>query len=163
MFVVLPNVFDKIPGGMVFGAGFFVLLGIAALTSSISLLEVVVAYLIDERGWSRRRAVAVAGSVAFAVGVPIALSHGASGALTHLPVVGRSLFDLADAAFGSISLTVGGLLLSVFVGWRWGVPAAAAEIGFRAEWLRRAWAVLIRWVCPAAIAALLVNVLVHLA
>lgn len=159
IFVVLPNVFDKIPGGMVFGAGFFILLLIAALTSSISLLEVPVAYLIDERGWTRRQAVLALGLLAFVLGVPSALGHGAVGWLTTLPGLGVSFLDAMDTVFAKYSLTVGGLLLAVFVGWRWGVEPALDEIAFEraARFNRAVFRVLVRFVCPLAIAVILAN------
>lgn len=159
IFVVLPNVFDKIPGGLIFGAGFFLLLLIAALTSSISLLEVPVAYLIDERGWTRRRAVVVLGTLAFVLGIPSALGHGAVGWLTSLPGIGVSFLDAMDTIFAKYSLTVGGLLLALFVGWRWGVEAALAEIAFarapRVNGLM--FRLLVRFLCPLAIAVILLQ------
>lgn len=161
IFVVLPNVFDKIPGGMIFGAGFFVLLLIAALTSSISLLEVPVAYLIDERGWTRRRATLVLGALAFALGVPSALGNGAVGWLSSLPGLGVSFLDVMDTIFAKYSLTVGGLFLALFVGWRWGVESAVAAIGFsRAPRLNQVvFRILVRFVCPLAIAVILVRLM----
>jgi NSS family neurotransmitter:Na+ symporter len=162
IFVVLPNIFDKIPGGVVFGTGFFVLLTIAALTSSISLLEVVVAYFIDEKGWSRRKAVTVFGTVAFLLGVPSALSSGAVSWLTTLPFAGGSFLDLMDKAFGNFSLAVGAMLLSLFVGWRWTMKAAISEarIGGMPAWAGSAWSFLIRFVCPVAIAIILIRLVI---
>jgi neurotransmitter:Na+ symporter, NSS family len=159
IFLVLPNIFDRIPGGTLFAVGFFLLLGIAALTSSISLLEVAVAYLIDERGWARRRAVLALGLLGFALGVPSALGNGAVRALGALPVIGRSFLDTMDLVFGNISLTVGAVLLALFVGWRWGLREATAEVGFAGtpRWTARAWGLLIRILCPAAITVILIR------
>lgn len=163
IFMVLPNIFDKIPFGLVFGAGFFLLLAIAALTSSISLLEVVVAYFVDEKKWQRRTAVLIFGGVAFAMGVPSALGHGAVGWLTALPVVGMSFLDLVDVVFGNFSLTVGALLTSLFVAWRWGLPAARAELAFSflPRWSNFFFGFLIRFLCPVAIGAILVNLVLE--
>lgn len=163
VFLVLPNIFDKIPGGLFFGAGFFTLLAIAALTSSISLLEVVVAYFIDEKGWTRRKAVTVLGGVAFLLGIPSALGNGAVASLSRLPLVNQSFLDFMDMLFGNFSLTIGALLLSLFVGWRWGTSRALEEIRLSnpGTWFGRLWAVLIRFLCPLAIGAILVNLILE--
>ncbi len=161
IFLVLPNIFDKIPGGIFFGTGFFVLLGIAALTSAISLLEVPVAYFIDERGWTRRKAVVVAGLLAFLLGVPSALGNGAVGWLSAIPVIGKSFLDVMDTLFSNVALSFGALLLSIFVGWKWGVADALKEIRFRraTSFAEKSWGFLIRYVCPVAIAIVLANVI----
>jgi NSS family neurotransmitter:Na+ symporter len=70
VFTILPVIFAHMPGGAWFGAFFFVLLGVAALTSTISILEVPVAFLIDEKKWPRRRAAWLMGALSFAFGVP---------------------------------------------------------------------------------------------
>ena len=69
VFVVIPSIFSKIPAGTYFGSAFFVLLCIAALTSTISLLEVVVAYMIEELKWSRGKATVIASCVSFVIAV----------------------------------------------------------------------------------------------
>ena len=71
IFLVLPNIFNEIPFGQLFGATFFFLLAIAALTSTISLLEVVVAYSIDQLGWTRKRAALVVGVLVFLCVYPV--------------------------------------------------------------------------------------------
>lgn len=152
IFLVLPNIFNQIPLGQVFGAAFYLLLGIAALTSSISLLEVVVAYFIDQRGWQRRRAALVVGGAALLLGIPSALGEGYS------PFFAGFLGQ-ADFLFGKVSLMVGGLLICLFVAYRWGIPQAVEEIRrsnprFRFRWV---WVNLIRFVCPVAIAVLLAD------
>ncbi len=157
VFVVLPTIFGKMPLGTVFGTLFFLLLSLAALTSTISLLEVPVAYLVDEKGWSRRRAVLSMGLLAFLLGIPSALSQGAVGALTALPKLGLGFLDFMNALFGNYSLSVGSLLIALFVGYRWGVRNALSEIeseGNRFP-LGGVWSVLVRFVCPVAVAVIL--------
>ncbi len=152
IFLVLPNIFNEIPFGQAFGAAFYLLLVIAALTSSISLLEVVVAYFIDERGWSRKKAAGLIGGVAFLVGIPSALSEG------YVPFLTGFLED-ADFLFGKLSLVVGGLLISLFLGWKWGLQPALKEIRSSNARFRLApvWSILIRFVCPLAIAVILID------
>jgi NSS family neurotransmitter:Na+ symporter len=160
VFQVLPPLFATLPAGEFFGAAFFLLLTIAALTSTISLLEVPVSYLIDEWKWARHKAVIVTTLGTLLLGLPSALAFGAVGWLSQLPGVGMDFLTLMNIVFGNYSLSVGSLLLAVFVGYRWGVAGAAAEIeegGVRFG-LRPAWAFLIRFLCPVAVAVIIVYI-----
>jgi NSS family neurotransmitter:Na+ symporter len=154
IFVVLPNIFNTIPLGNLFGAAFFILLAIAALTSAISMLEVVVAFTIDEFGWSRRRAAIGAGSVIFLLGIPSALGNGAV-------VFFSGTLDFANQYFGGMALVVGALLVSLFVGWKWGIGNAVEELerGRGTFRLGTVWGFLIRFVCPLAILTILFQLL----
>ena len=121
-FITLPAVFASMPGGIFFGVLFFALLAVAALTSSVSLLEVVVTYLIDEWNFTRRTATASAALVCFAVGVPSALSQGA---VDLFVINGTPFLDLM-VAFTDFLLPLGGLFIALFVGWKMGPAAIAA-------------------------------------
>jgi NSS family neurotransmitter:Na+ symporter len=162
VFVVLPTIFGKMPLGWLFGTLFFVLLALAALTSTISLLEVPVAFFVDEKGWSRRRAVLSMGSLAFVLGIPSALSQGGISALSSLPGIRIGFLDLMNAVFGNYCLTIGSLFIALFVGYRWGVEKALAEIerGGGRFAFRAVWAALIRYVCPVAVIVILGYILV---
>ncbi|MGD8376196.1 MAG: sodium-dependent transporter, partial [Acidobacteriota bacterium] len=111
VFVVMPTIFSSFPGGAVaatlFGTAFYVLLAIAALTSTISLLEVIVAYFIDERGWSRPGATWLLAGTCFVLAVPSALSNGAVSWLSSLPGVGMDFLSLANIIFGNYFLSIG--------------------------------------------------------
>jgi NSS family neurotransmitter:Na+ symporter len=163
VFVVLTSLLSSIPpapwGGIVFGTGFFMLLGIAALTSSVSLLEVPTSWAVDERGWSRKRAALMLGSIAFLLGIPSALANGAVPWLTSLPGIGTDFLTFLFTLFGQYSLVIGALLISLFVGWVWGVRAAGEEVEVNDGKfpLGRLWAFLIRFICPIAITAILIN------
>jgi NSS family neurotransmitter:Na+ symporter len=163
VFVVLTSLLSSIPpaplGGIVFGTGFFMLLGIAALTSSVSLLEVATTWAVDERKWSRKRAALMLGAAAFVLGVPSALANGAVPWLTNLPGIGTDFLSFLFRIFGQYSLVVGALLISLFVGWVWGVQAAGEEVRANdGEFpLGRVWSFLIRFLCPIAITAILIN------
>lgn len=123
-FVTLPTVFAEMPAGRVFGVVFFVLLAIAALTSAISLLEPVVAFLVDEHGFRRRRATLLVAAGAFLLGVPSSLSLGP---VPELAAFGMSFLDLIDFVTASLMLPAGGLAVALFVGWKM-APLAAAEL-----------------------------------
>ncbi|HKY61131.1 MAG TPA: sodium-dependent transporter [Gemmatimonadota bacterium] len=162
VFVVLASLLGTIPpapwGGILFGAAFFILLGIAAVTSSISLLEVIVAWIVDERSWARRKAAWTFGALAFLIGIPSALAGGAVGWLTSLPGVGMDFLSFMFALFGQYALVVGALFISIFAGWVWGARAAGEEVRSNdGEFsLEGTWSFLIRFLCPVAIAALLI-------
>ena len=153
IFQVLPEIFAEMPFGTVVGALFFLLLSIAALTSTISLLEVPVAYLVDEQEWSRDRAVWTLGGIVFAVGLPSALSQGAVGGLTSF-IGGVDFLTIMDMIWGQTALAVGALLLSIFIGWVWTAEGAAEEIRTGSdsfESIGATWQFFIRWVCPMVI------------
>ena len=158
IFTVLPRLFDTLPGGHLFGAAFFVLLTVAALTSTISLLEVPVAHLIDGRGWTRKRAVWTITALTAALAIPSALSNGASATLSALPGVGMSFLDLMATIWNEMALPIGGFLLAIFVGWVWRVPEAMSELTADGRPMPFAglWSFLIRFVCPLAILLIIV-------
>lgn len=146
-FVTLPSVFAKMPGAMIWSALFFLLLFIAALTSAISLLEVVSAYFID-RGWSRPQAAFIMGLLIFALGIPSAMS------LTGAPkVAGKDFLDAMDFISSNVLLPLGGVFISLFVGWFWTSDAERevnndGELSFS---LMGIWIWVCRVIAPAAI------------
>jgi len=156
IFITLPAVFSFMPLGWFFGILFFVLLSIAALTSAISLLEVVVAWFIDELGWRRPTASILAGLGIFLLGIPSSLSMGL---WADVQVFGLTFLGLFDTMTTNFILPLGGLLLVLFVGWRWGTAKALGEIRQEgvAFTLGSVWAVLVRFVLPLALAYILVS------
>lgn len=154
VFITLPVIFDQIPGGQFFMAIFFMLLVVAALTSTISLVEVIVAYLIDERGWSRRKAVLGVGLATLVLGVPSALSTG----LLNPKVLGFSFMDIAEKISTNYMLPIGALLLSIFVGFVWDRRALLDEVraGSGGFLLSPLWLVVVRWVAPFIIGQIIV-------
>lgn len=137
VFNVLPVVFNGIPGGVaIWGTMFFVLLLIAAVTSGISLLEVVVAYFVDELKIKRIYAVLIATVSITLLGVLCAVSIANWENLQplHKVLVGAfnikqdSLFEVMDNLATNWLLPLGGLACSIFVGWIWGTNKAVEEI-----------------------------------
>ena len=104
---------------------FFVTILFAAMTSSVSLLEVGVAYLIEEKKMHRRKACGVVFGATWAVGVLCSLSFGP---LSGLHLFGRGIFDFLDMFSSNFLLTVGGLLAVIFVGWK--MPKTAVHDEF---------------------------------
>ncbi|QSH41935.1 sodium-dependent transporter [Lentisphaerota bacterium ZTH] len=138
VFNVLPAVFSSIPGnlGWLWAALFFLLLSIAALTSGMSLLEVVVAFLVDELKWKRGKAVFISSSVITLLGLLTAVSFADWSRLEwlHIALVKAfhishgSFFEVMDTLTASWMLPIGGLTISIFVGWIWGTRKAVEEI-----------------------------------
>jgi len=161
IFHTLPVVFAKMPGGYIFSILFFFLLTIAALTSAISLLEVVVSYFVDEKGWKRHNAVIAFGGVTFLIGVPSALSFNL---LSDFHILGLNFFDLADYLTSNIMLPLGGMLISIFVAWFWGFDKALIELKQGAEdmfsnypFIISAWKIFVKFFAPILIFLVLLN------
>jgi NSS family neurotransmitter:Na+ symporter len=161
IFIVLPTIFSSMPlqpwGGILFGGTFFLLLSLAALTSTISLLEVGVSWAVDEMRWSRRKASLVMGGGAFLLGIPSAYASGGSELFSGEHWLGMSFMDAMAMLFITYSLTIGALFISLFVGWAWSTRNATAEVcdGCTQRGVIRFWAFLVRYVCPVAILIIL--------
>ncbi|SOC20980.1 sodium-dependent transporter [Thalassospira xiamenensis] len=155
-FITLPAVFAHMPMGSVFAFMFFLLLGIAALTSAVSILEVVVAYFVDDRGISRKSASIVVGVIIFLLGIPSSLSLGIMGEFT---IFGLGFFDLMDYISSKLLLPIGGLFISLFVGWVvWGKAKEdiAAHNGVVPGWIN-VWGIIVKFIAPLAIAFILLK------
>jgi NSS family neurotransmitter:Na+ symporter len=161
IFHTLPGVFVKMPGGYFFSILFFVALAIAALTSSISLLEVVVSYFVDELKWKRHKAAIVLGIITFLIGVPSALSFNL---LQDFHIFGKNFFDIVDYLASNILLPLGGLLISVFVAWIWGLDKVIPNLKKGAEklfdkypWSVSFWKIFIKYLSPVLIFLVFLN------
>jgi NSS family neurotransmitter:Na+ symporter len=142
LFITLPKAFESMGGpGRVVGLLFMLALVVGALTSAISLLEVVVASMIDTLGWTRRKAALIGGAAITALGVPAALHIG--------------ILDLMDQVGGNLMLVGGGLGLALFVGWFMD-PREEAGRGAAHAWALTSWRNLLRWVVPPILAVILV-------
>ncbi len=155
IFHIIPVVFTTMPGGYIFSILFFVLLTIAAITSVMSLLEVVVAYFVDERGWKRKTAVLFTGSFAFILAVPSALSFNV---MQNTTLWGKTFFDIVDYLSANIFLPLGGFFISIFVAWFWGFDKAVPQLKKGAErlfersrWIFSTWKFLLRFIAPILI------------
>ena len=115
VFETLPFVFGQMPAGGFIAILFFVALLVAALTSSISMIEVAVAYLVEEKKFSRIGACAALFALCWTVGAMCSLSFGP---LSDFTIGGRTIFDFFDNLSSNILMTLGSLLTVIFVGWR---------------------------------------------
>jgi NSS family neurotransmitter:Na+ symporter len=156
VFITLPAVFSQMPLGGIFGTLFFVLLAIAALTSAVSMLEVVVAYLVDERGTHRVGATVSVGGVIFVLGIPSSLSFGVWRTFT---IGGRGFFESMDYLATNLLLPAGGVMIVLFVGWVI-FPRALEEAtsnGTQPFAWAPLWRIVCRYLAPVAIAWVLIS------
>lgn len=152
VFKSMPIVFSQLPAGALFATVFFLLLVLAALTSAISLLEVVTAFFIDTLGWKRRTATIIPGCIIFLFGVPSALSGGVLSRLTMLG--GRNFFDAMDYLASNWFLPLGGLFIALFVGFRMDLKLVKQEFKEHstfAKWFTP-WFYCVRYLAPLAVA-----------
>ena len=162
VFETLPYVFGQMPAGGFIAILFFLALLVAAVTSSISMLEVAVAYLVEEKKISRIWACVILFAICWVVGAVCSLSFGP---LSHIKIDGGNIFDFFDNLSSNILMTLGSLLTVLFVGWRLkktdvydeftngGTLSTNAKI-FGVLWF------LIRYICPLAIILIFVSGLI---
>ena len=114
VFITLPNFFGQMPGGYLFSIMFFALLGLAALTSTISLLEAVVAYVIQRFNMERVKATVITATLITLLGIVASLSNGE---LSNISIAGYNIFDFLDNLTADFFLPISALISSLFVGW----------------------------------------------
>ena len=160
VFISVPIALSQMPGTTFLATVFFALLVFAALTSAISMLEVATSYLIDQRGWQRRRAAVAAGLTAALVGLPSALSGG-----TRLfgsgmeALVGKNWFDSLDYLVTNWMLPLGGLGMALFTAWRMNQRLRQKEFlaGSRLRGFYQSWLFLLKYPVPVAILLIFLN------
>ena len=160
VFISVPIALSQMPGTTFLATVFFALLVFAALTSAISMLEVATSYLIDQRGWQRRRAAVAAGLTTALVGLPSALSGG-----TRLfgsgmeALVGRNWFDSLDYLVTNWMLPLGGLGMALFTAWRMNQRLRQEEFlsGSRLRGFYQSWLFLLKYPVPVAILLIFLN------
>jgi NSS family neurotransmitter:Na+ symporter len=167
VFFILPKVFQQIGPvlGRLVGGSFFLLLCFAALTSTISLLEVPVAYLVDEKKFTRKKAVWSIAVLVFVLGLPSMISQGMVPALNKLSFYRDRDFLIFVSDMCDISLTVGGCLMCIFIAKQWKIQNLDAELmqgdpGYLRSFRQRYLNVTIRYVCPILLSVLSVLIVI---
>ncbi len=166
VFITLPNVFNMAFSNApivayVFSALFYLLLILAALTSTISLHEPATVYLSEELNISRNKAAWIVTLSASLISIACALSLGP---WQDFLICGMNLFDLFDYVTAKIILPIGGVLIAIFAGWIMDKRIAQAELSNEGKLrvpLLRVWLFLVRWVSPTAIVLIFINELLR--
>jgi len=148
VFVTLPIAFSAMPLGVFFGTLFFILLSIAALSSSISLIEPGVAWLIESLKIKRITATLGLGLVAWSLGILSALSFNLLGEFT---IFGRNFFDATDFLTNQIMLPLGGIFIAIFVGWKMKKEDVLEELKIKEGLLFKLWYFSVRYISPVMV------------
>ena len=161
IFVTLSTAFGSMPGGAWIGAVFFVLVFLAALTSSLSMLEVSVCRLEEIRGSSRSKMSAALGIAIFLFGLLTVFSFNYLEDIRPLGFIDKfadmTAFDLIDYMVTNIMMPIGGLCYAVFIGWWLSRDMTLQSLGLQDGILYRSWRFLIRYVVPVAVLAIFVT------
>jgi len=148
MFISLPVAFGNMPGGLLFGSVFFVLVTLAAWSSAISLIEPAVAYLVESRNFHRITANLLLGMLAWVVGLGSVLSFNV---WSESRIAGFNFFEFMDFLTSSVMLPLTGLFIAIFVGWIMRPQSVRDELSDesgRVFWL---WCMIVRYISPLAV------------
>jgi len=155
VFVTLPLAFGQMPGGTLFGTVFFILLAFAALTSAIALLEAPISWAEEQRGWSRRKSALGIGGLIWLIGLGSVFSFNVWADFYPLRFVTKfsnsTVFELIDFFTSNFLLVFGGLLISIFAGWKMRTATLLRELSLNEEKVFNVWRVLVRIICPIAL------------
>lgn len=148
IFQTLPIAFGHMAYGSFFGTLFFILLVFAAWSSSISLIEPAVAWLVENKKMSRMRACIWSGLVTWIVGIGTVLSFNIT---SNIKIFDKTFFDVLDYLTANIMLPLGGLCIALFAGWVMTKESAEEELDFKQLYLFKTWLFLVKFVSPVAV------------
>lgn len=155
MFVTLPVAFGNMGAGLVIGSVFFVMVILAAWTSTISLLEPGVAYLNERFGLHRIVASILLGTISWFIGLGSVYSFNDWSELQFL--WGKNYFDSMDFIATNIMLPLGGVLIALFTGWKLRDEIILHDLKFESAWVFRLWRPVLKFISPIAVLVILYN------
>ena len=159
LFITLPSIFSKLPGGRLWGALFFLFMGFAAMTTLIAVFENIIAYWMDNHGWSRKKAVVVNMAAIIVLAIPCILGYSVLSSF-HPLGPGTQILDMEDFLISSTIMPLGSLLFAVFCahkcGWGWNGFIKEADTGKGMKfpsWLR----IYVKWILPLIIGIIFIK------
>lgn len=157
VFITLPEIFYQMDIGAVIGFIFFAALSMAAVTSSISLMEVPVAYLMRARKMSRKAASFLIGIIIFFSGITVSLGLGRWRHIT--PIGDKNIFDSMDFLSSNIFLPIGGALMAIFIGWHYKKKDTLSSTDFANSRIGNVWYILVKFISPILILIIFLHAL----
>jgi NSS family neurotransmitter:Na+ symporter len=149
LFVTLPIAFGQMPGGVIFGSLFFLLVTFAAWSSSISLIEPMVAWVVEKDIMNRNKAALLLGAITWTLGLGTVVSFNVGSDVSFL--MGKNFFDSLDYLTANIMLPLGGLLVAIFAGWTMKRTTVEKELNMASYGLYVLWTITVRLISPAAV------------
>lgn len=159
IFKVLPVLFAQLPAALLISTVFFLLVVFTALTSTISLMEVLVATAMEAFNWTRKKAAILATSVVFIFAIPSALSGANELFPSWKKIYGKNFFETFDYITGSWFLPLSGFLTAIFIGWIMAPEVRKMEFfeGSSLKWLYKPWLFFLKFIAPVAIILIILN------
>ncbi len=159
VFKTLPVLFDKLPATILISAVFFSLLFFAALTSTISLLEVLVANFIENFNIDRLKAAIIASSLAFIIGIPSALTYSKALFPTWSEIYGKNFFDTMNYITSNWFMPIAAIFITILAGWTMKKEIVLEEfsIGTKSKWIVHPWFFFVKWIAPIAVIIVLLQ------
>ncbi|MFD2759677.1 sodium-dependent transporter [Lentibacillus juripiscarius] len=156
LFLTIPTLLDQLPFGYIFGLAFFLLVIIGAITTGVGLIETLAANVAELFDLKRKASVWIIISVTFVMAIPSILSQGP---WSNVQLFGMDIFGLIDYVSGNILLTLGGLLISLYVVFQWTFKRFMNDIntGTVSMKLSSAWKPVISYLIPLSIAIILIT------
>lgn len=142
-FITMPNVFNNMPGGNLWGLLFYLAFYIAAFTSVVAVWEGIIAFIKDQFNYKRSKAVWITLLMVLLVGIPSIFS--------------MDFFNMIDYIENNYVLIFGGFFMTIFVGWIWGTDNFIEEANIKSEALASLWKILIKYIIPLIIIAIFLN------
>lgn len=157
VFITIPGLFSQIPFGGFFSFIFFTLLLFASITSSVSILEIVVPFLIEKFKFKRMKSCIGVGIACFLLGIPVSLGFGTWSDVT---IFGKTFFDLFDYFASNISFPLIGLASAVMVGWVWDKKNVMEQVSSGGQYISKindVWFFAVRYICPIGLMIIILS------
>ncbi len=155
MFVTLPKVFNEMKFGSVVGSAFFILVLFAAITSSVSVMEAIVAGIDDKYKTGRKKATVIVYVYTIAIGVVCSLGFGV---LSNVTILGFDILDFLDFLSNSVLMPVVGMLTCIVVGFILKPDVIISEVELNGPFkMKRFYSVMVKWIAPLCIFAILIS------